>query len=108
MFYAGAPGSCAALYESSQTGRRFCRLCRLGRAKVCSSEPWKKKRKDARDSDRSQIRMAKNILITGGAGFVGSHLADGLLSAGHNVRIFDNLTPQVHGGQVPGYLNREA
>ena len=52
--------------------------------------------------------MAKNILITGGAGFVGSHLADGLLSAGHNVRIFDNLTPQVHGGQVPGYLNREA
>jgi dTDP-L-rhamnose 4-epimerase len=52
--------------------------------------------------------MIKNILITGGAGFVGSHLADSLLAAGHNVRIFDSLTPQVHGGQIPEYLSREA
>ncbi len=40
--------------------------------------------------------MSKQILITGGAGFVGSHLADGLLAAGHRVRILDDLTPQVH------------
>ena len=50
--------------------------------------------------------MSKQVLITGGAGFVGSHLADGLLAAGHSVRILDDLTPQVHTlGQRPSYLS---
>ena len=49
----------------------------------------------------------KQILITGGAGFVGSHLADGLLAAGHRVRILDDLTPQVHQAGVPDYLSRD-
>jgi dTDP-L-rhamnose 4-epimerase len=50
--------------------------------------------------------MNKQILITGGAGFVGSHLADGLLSAGHAVRILDDLTPQVHPAGRPDYLSQ--
>jgi dTDP-L-rhamnose 4-epimerase len=46
-----------------------------------------------------------NVLITGGAGFIGSHLADRLLADGHEVRALDNLDPQVHGGsERPGYL----
>lgn len=49
--------------------------------------------------------MKKQVLITGGAGFVGSHLADGLLRAGHAVRVLDNLTPQVHSDGLPSYLS---
>ena len=53
--------------------------------------------------------MGKNVLITGGAGFVGSHLADGALNKGYKVRVLDNLDPQVHGknSRVPDYLNKE-
>jgi dTDP-L-rhamnose 4-epimerase len=40
------------------------------------------------------------VLITGGAGFIGSHLSKLLLSSGFNVRILDTLSPQIH-GQVP-------
>ena len=49
-----------------------------------------------------------NVLVTGGAGFVGSHLVDALLARRHRVRILDNLTLQVHGGQNPAYLSAEA
>jgi dTDP-L-rhamnose 4-epimerase len=47
------------------------------------------------------------ILITGGAGFIGSHLADDLLHHGHEVRALDNLSPQVHGPDAvrPAYLH---
>jgi dTDP-L-rhamnose 4-epimerase len=50
------------------------------------------------------------VLITGGAGFIGSHVADALLANGHSVRILDNLTPQVHGAgcRRPAYLAEEA
>ncbi len=54
--------------------------------------------------------MGERILVTGGAGFIGSHIVDALLERGYEVRIFDNLTEQVHGpGQkVPDYVNKEA
>ncbi|KIA83859.1 epimerase [Kaistella solincola] len=39
----------------------------------------------------------KNILITGGAGFIGSNLALKLLSKGYHVTVLDNLSPQIHG-----------
>ena len=51
--------------------------------------------------------MAKRVLITGGAGFIGSHLADALLKRGNEVRVFDNLTPQVHTDGLPDYLAGE-
>ena len=41
--------------------------------------------------------MSKNILITGGAGFIGSRLALSLVAKGHNVRVLDCLAPQIHG-----------
>jgi dTDP-L-rhamnose 4-epimerase len=52
--------------------------------------------------------VTETILITGGAGFIGSHLADELLASGRRVRALDNLTPQVHeSGARPAYLDDE-
>jgi dTDP-L-rhamnose 4-epimerase len=50
--------------------------------------------------------MNKHILITGGAGFIGSHVADELLARGCRIRALDNLSPQVHGDRSarPEYL----
>ncbi len=52
--------------------------------------------------------MSRTVLITGGAGFIGSHLADRLLDRGCDVRILDALVPQVHGETDPDYLNPDA
>ncbi|WP_439554890.1 NAD-dependent epimerase/dehydratase family protein [Dyadobacter sp.] len=53
--------------------------------------------------------MSKTVLITGGAGFIGSHLANELLERGYNVKALDNLSEQVHGKNCtrPDYLNEE-
>ena len=50
--------------------------------------------------------MNRRVLITGGAGFIGAHLATELLARGYAVRALDSLIPQVHGGerQRPAYL----
>ena len=54
--------------------------------------------------------MRELVLVTGGAGFIGSYIVDELVKRGYRVRVLDNLDPQVHGdnADVPEYLNKEA
>jgi dTDP-L-rhamnose 4-epimerase len=56
------------------------------------------------------MKINKNVLVTGGAGFIGSHTVDALIERGYSVRVYDNLTPQVHGenAQKPVYLHPDA
>lgn len=48
--------------------------------------------------------MSKKILITGGAGFIGSRLTHALVSKGNEVTILDNLSPQIHGNPEASVL----
>jgi NAD dependent epimerase/dehydratase family enzyme len=63
--------------------------------------------RDGDGSGKHPRRNGTKVLITGGAGFIGSHLADELLAHGYVVRALDNLSPQVHGPgrRRPDYLN---
>ena len=48
------------------------------------------------------------LLVTGGAGFIGSHTVDLLVSKGYDVRILDNLQPRVHPNGKPSYISPKA
>lgn len=51
--------------------------------------------------------MKHKILVTGGAGFIGSHVTDALIERGHNVVVYDSLEPQVHESK-PSWINPSA
>jgi len=55
------------------------------------------------------MHKGKNkILVTGGCGFIGSHLVDRLIDEGHAVRVLDNLSPPAHNGKLPPWFNKKA
>jgi dTDP-L-rhamnose 4-epimerase len=51
--------------------------------------------------------VPRMILVTGGAGFIGSHVVDQLVDAGHDVRVLDSILPAAHAVQ-PDYVNPDA
>jgi len=54
------------------------------------------------------LKRIEKVLVTGGAGFIGSFTVDLLVERGYEVTILDNLEVQVHGEKIPDYLNKEA
>jgi dTDP-L-rhamnose 4-epimerase len=82
-------------------------LARLDLAFLVPKKCWGRLQ-ETRIEPRSEREVAaKKILITGGAGFVGSHTADQLLQQGYEVRVCDSLSEQVHGRNFPSYLSKD-
>src|SRR2546423_13443055 len=54
------------------------------------------------------MKKRQRALVTGGAGLIGSHVADLLVREGWRVRILDNLEPNTHRRGKPAWINRDA
>lgn len=57
-----------------------------------------------------KAKRIEKVLVTGGLGFIGSHIVDLLIEKGYEVKLLDNLEPQVHGTSetLPEYYNKNA
>jgi dTDP-L-rhamnose 4-epimerase len=55
-----------------------------------------------------KAKSIEKVLVTGGAGFIGSYTVDLLVEKGYEVRVLDNFEPQVHFNKKPNYLNQRA
>ncbi len=93
-----------ACEEFAGTGRDKKVLTSIGRRQRMA--PPTSRRSRGASAER-EAALASTVLITGGAGFIGSHLCDELLAAGYRVRALDSLVPQVHGegAERPAYLS---